>query len=75
MYYLQLVGDHYDFPLPFFFRCDIIMSACRDLTKKNYKREFLNLKCTGCAEVNCQGCQCKCHEIMAMVKRIKDDDD
>ena len=48
------------------------MSACRDLAKKNYKREYLNLKCTVCAEVNCQGCQCKCHEIMATVKRINE---
>ena len=51
------------------------MSACRNLTKKNYKREFLNLKCTGGAEVNCHGCSCRCHEIMRMVKRIDDDDD
>ena len=49
------------------------MSAVINLLMgKNYIR---NLKCTGCAEVNCQGCQCKCHEIMAMVKRIDKDDD
>ena len=51
------------------------MSACRNLTKKNYKREFLNLKCTGCAEVNCKECECACHKLMRDVMRIDDDDE
>ena len=39
------------------------------------KRCIKNLKCTGCAEVNCYGCSCRCHELMKNAKRIDKDDE
>lgn len=49
------------------------MSAIINLLMgKNYIR---NLKCTGCAEVNCKECECACHKLMRDVMRIDKDDD
>jgi len=35
----------------------------------------VELKCTGCAESNCDkfDCQCRCHEIMKNLQRAKDE--
>ena len=74
MSYLQLVGDHYeyDLPLPIFLRCDCMSAIINLLMGKNYIR---NLKCTGCAEINCSECDCACHKLMRDVMRVDKDDD
>ena len=49
-----------------------IVNLLLGVSQENYIR---NLKCTGCAEVNCKNCSCACHKLMRDVKRIDDDDD